>query len=185
MRVRDARIAIHDGLMALPWRPCYLTAMWILCGELQALYADWIGDDEHRLMASTMEMVRDVVISGESAQAAGQAAGLSDAWDGMFDTRLAEWSAGLLNTVAVFWSLVTEIAGISGRYSAAGEVSPAVRKRWPERTRHGLIIEDPDEETDDSSPLAQALMLFGRIVSQVADYEGTEWDPVGIRAQIL
>jgi hypothetical protein len=46
MRVKDAKYSIYFGLKRLPWPPAYLAAMWILCGELRSLYADWIGAEE-------------------------------------------------------------------------------------------------------------------------------------------
>jgi hypothetical protein len=39
--VGDAEHSAYQGLQSLPWR-VYLVAMWILCGELQTLYAPWI-----------------------------------------------------------------------------------------------------------------------------------------------
>ena len=63
--VGDAEDSVHQGLQSLPWR-VYLVAMWILCGELQTLYAPWIHEADRPLMASTMDLIRDVVIAGES-----------------------------------------------------------------------------------------------------------------------
>src|SRR6266699_61908 len=63
--VGDAEDSVYQGLQSLPWR-VYLVAMWILCGELQTLYAPWIHEADRPLMASTMDLIRDVVIVGES-----------------------------------------------------------------------------------------------------------------------
>ena len=42
-----------------------------------------------------------------------------------------------------------------------------------------------DEETDDSSPMAQTLALFGRVVCAVSSNQSAGWDPEEIRARIL
>jgi hypothetical protein len=45
MGVNDTENSIYEGLRGLAWRP-YLAAMWILCGQLQTLYADEFSDAE-------------------------------------------------------------------------------------------------------------------------------------------
>jgi hypothetical protein len=185
MRVYDASDAIYSGLAALPWRPSYLAAMWILCEELQSLYAAWISDDEVPLMASTMDLVREVVIAGESPQAARRASELAAAWEPVIEAREAETPAGLLNVLATFEALAQEIAGLSGRYDAANWAANAAEQRWQNWGDPGSIYLDPDQQVDDSSPMAQTLVLFARVVSEVAALPGPEWDPVRIRARIF
>jgi hypothetical protein len=63
VRVFDVKNSVYEGLHAMDWRR-YLCAMWILCGELRALNEGWLEDGERSLMASTLEVVRDVVIVG-------------------------------------------------------------------------------------------------------------------------
>jgi hypothetical protein len=186
MRVKDVKHSIYSGLKALPWRPAYLAAMWILCGELQSLYADWIAADEIPLMASTMDLTREVVIVGESPQAAKRAAGLADAWEPVLALREdSDASGGLLNTLGAFAGLAEEMAGTCGHYSAANWAANAAEDRWQDWDQRGPIVVDWDEEADDSSPVAQTLALFCRVVSEVTAMHGPEWDPLRIRAQIL
>lgn len=186
MRVDEAGRSIRLGLVALSWRPSYLAAMWILCGELQSLYAAWIEDDEVLLMASTMDLVREVVIAGESPQAAGRAWELSAAWEPVMDAREPEAPGGLLNVLEIFRSLALEIAEPSGgRYDSANWVLNAVEDRWREWDDQGPVYLDPDEQADDASPMAQTLARFGRVISGVAAWPGPDWDPVRIRAHIL
>lgn len=186
MRVKDAKYSIYSGLKALPWRPAYLGAMWILCGELQSLYAGWIAADEVPLMASTMDLTREVVVAGESPQATKRAADLADAWEPVLAVREdSDASGGLLNTLGAFAGLAEEIAGICGHYSAANWATNAAEDRWQDWDQPGPIVVNWDEEADDSSPMAQTLALFGRIVSEVTAIQRPEWDPVRIRAQIF
>ena len=185
MRVYDAADSIFSGLAALPWRPSYLAAMWILCGELQSLYAAWIGDDEVPLMVSTMDLVREVVIAGESPQAAARACELAANWEPAIEARENETPVGPLNVLAAFEALAQEIADPSGRYDAANWAANAAEQRWRDWDDPESIYLDPDEQADDSSPVAQTLALFGRVVSEVAALQGPEWDPVPIRALIF
>jgi len=188
MRVDGAARSIHSGLVALPWRPSYLAAMWILCGELRSLYAAWIEDDEVLLMASTMDVVREVVIAGESPQTAVRAWELAAVWDPVIDEREPGAPEGLLllNVLGIFQSLALEIAEPGGgRYDSANWVPNAVEDRWRDLDDQGPVYLDPDEPVDDSSPLAQTLARFGRVISGVAAWQGPDWDPMRIRAQVL
>jgi hypothetical protein len=120
MRVRDATYSIYFGLKRLPWHPAYLAAMWILGGELRALYADWIGAEEVPLLETTMDLVREVVIAGESWSAVDRAEELADAWGPVLARCEASFaSGGLLNALGTFEALAQEIARLSGHYYAA------------------------------------------------------------------
>src|SRR6266404_6134451 len=130
VRVYDAADSIYSGLVALPWCPSYLAAMWILCGELQSLYAAWIEDDEVPLMASTMDLVREVVIAGESPQAAARACELAAAWEPAIEARENEAPGGPLNVLATFEALAQEIADPTGRYDSANWAANAAEQRW-------------------------------------------------------
>lgn len=185
MRVYDAADSIYSGLAVLPWQPSYLAAMWILCGELQSLYAAWIEDDEAALMTSTMDLVREVVIAGESPRVAGRAAELATAWERVTDARQDEAPGSLPNVLVTFKALAQEIAGRCGRHDAASWVTNAAENRWRDWDDPGPRLLDPDEQVDDSSPMAQTLAWFCHVVSEVAARRGEDWDPVPIRAQIL
>ena len=180
MRISDGKNSLYDGLVALPWRPSYLAAMWILGGELQSLYEPWISD-EVPLMASTLDLVREVAITGESPQAAARAWELADSWDPVIDAQNDEAPAGLGNVFSVFQSLALEIAEPGVHYDAANWVGNAAENRWRDRNDPGPL----DGQADDSSPMAQTFILFLRIVSAVAAHKGPETDPVRIREQIL
>jgi hypothetical protein len=185
MRVYDAADSVYSGLVALPWCPSYLAAMWILCAELQSLYAAWISDDEVPLMASTMDLVREVVIAGESPRSAVRAWELAAAWEPVIEARENEEPCGPLNVLATFEALAQEIADPAGRYDSANWAANAAEQRWRDWDDPGSVYLDPDEQADDSSPTAQTLVLFGRVVSAVTALQGPEWDPVPIRARIF
>jgi hypothetical protein len=84
-----AKDSLYRGLRSLPRRP-YLAAMWILCGELQVLYAPWTNDEVTSLMASTMDLVREAAISGESAEVAQRGLELARAWAPVIEAKDAE-----------------------------------------------------------------------------------------------
>src|SRR5215471_11249818 len=105
MRVNDAENSIYEGLRGLAWRP-YLAAMWILCGELQTLYADEFSDAERPLIPPTMDVVREVAAAGESAELTRRAAELTQAWGDMRAEQEHEASSGLMNVWATFAGLV-------------------------------------------------------------------------------
>ncbi len=84
--VGDAEDSVYQGLQSLPWR-VYLVAMWILCGELQTLYAPWIHEADRPLMASTMDLIRDVVIVGESDGTARRGREVARGWGRVIRTR--------------------------------------------------------------------------------------------------
>src|ERR1700722_6872734 len=193
MRVKDAEHSIHSGLRGLAWRP-YLAAMWILCGELQSLYAEELGDAERPLMASTMDLVRDVAIAGETTALADRAAELADAWNRLRDIREEEdrlsalagdTSPRLIGVWLTFEALTQEIAGLSGRYDGAEWVAEATTDRWriedPGQT--GPIWMNPDETADDASPVARTLTTFERVIAGVAAARDYDWDPIELRAQ--
>ncbi len=186
MRVNDAENSIYEGLRGLAWRP-YLAAMWILCGELQTLYADEFSDAERSLIAPTMDVVREVAAAGESAELTRQAAELAEAWGDVRDEREHEASSGLMNVWGTFEGLVQEVAGISGRYGGAGWVTNAVIEPWREANHHnqGPIVLDPNAEVADASPTANTLALFQHIVAEVVRAQEGDWEPRWLRAQIL
>lgn len=191
MLVEEASDSIYLGLKALPWPGPYLTAMWIVCGELRPLYADWIHVDEIPLMDSTMDLVRDVAMTGEPASAGKRAAELVSAWRRVQTVREAEpeLPAGMLNVMAAFKGVAREIAGLGGRYEGANWATNAATNRWEtwddDDDDDGPIFEDPDREADDDSPMAQTLARFQRIVTQVSLVAGQGQDPADIRARIL
>jgi len=156
--------------------------MWILGGELQSLYEPWISD-EVPLMASTLDLVREVAIAGESPQAAARALELEESWDPAIGTPNDEAPAGLVNAFSVFQGLALERADQAGRYDyySANWVGNAAENRWRDLDDPGPL----DGQADDSSPMAQTFTLFRRIVSEVAAHKGPETDPVRIREQIL
>jgi hypothetical protein len=187
MRVKDVKHSAYFRLKALPWHTSYLAAMWILCGELQTLYADSIDADEIPLMTSTMDLVREVITLGESLQAGPRAAELTETWGEVIAARDDQEGSdpGLLNALATFEALAQEIVGLSGKHDAANWAMNAAEGRWRDWDQPGPILVDRDEEVDDSSPMAQTLELFGRVASEVTAMQGPDWDPVRIRTQIF
>lgn len=110
MRVWDEEDLIYDGLRALDWRR-YLAAMWILCDDLRSFFADKHIDVEDRLMASTLELVREVVIDGDPARSAATSAKLAATWADIYTERQDEVLGEVLNAWATFEGLCLEIAG--------------------------------------------------------------------------
>jgi hypothetical protein len=183
MRVWDKEDLIYDGLRALNWRR-YLAAMWILCDDLRSFFADKHIDVEDRLMASTLELVREVVINGYPEQSVTKAAKLAATWADIYTERQDEVLGEVLNAWATFEGLCQEIAGKTGLYYASDWVTKAATQRWRIPTGRSRYV-DRNEEIDDDSPMAQTLTLFEHIVTKIAVWQGTEWDPVNIRSQIL
>lgn len=187
MRVKDAEKPIYEGLRGLAWRP-YLAAMWVLCGELQTLYADEFSNAEQSLIPPTMDVVRGVAAAGESAELARQAAELAEAWVELDNEREDEASSGLTNVWSTFEGLLQEIAGITPRYDGAQWVTNTIIEPWREANHHGQgpILLDPNAEIADDSPTASTLALFQHVVAEVARTapEG-DWEPQRLRAQIL
>ena len=186
MRVNDAENAIYEGLLRLDWRP-YLAAMWILCGELQTLYAAEFSDAERSLLSPTMDVVREVAAAGESAQLTRQATELAEAWRDVRNEREPEASSGLMNVWATFEGLVQEIADITPRYDGAEWVTNAVTAPWWEADHHNHvpIWLDPNAEVADDSPTASTLALFQHIVVEVARAKEGDREPRRLRAQIF
>jgi hypothetical protein len=184
----DAKDSIYAGLRSLPRQP-YLVAMWILGGELQALYARWADDEVTSLMASTMDLVREAAISGESNEVAWKGLELANAWRPVIEAKDSEPGVpgALLNAWATFEGLAQEIGGLSGRYDGANWATLAATDRWRDWDGPGPIIMSRvnAEEVDASSPMGQTLAWFRRIVRGVAWYAGPECDPARIRAAIL
>jgi hypothetical protein len=61
MRVEEVEDSVYYGLKAMERRP-YLTAMWILGGELRAIYADELTSTEVSLVASTLDLAREAAV---------------------------------------------------------------------------------------------------------------------------
>ena len=189
MRVEDTADSIYEGLRALGWRR-YLCAMWIVCRELQAVYEAQVSDTERSLMAATLDAVREAVMGGENtAGIAERAADLRGLWQVMASERQDEVMPGRWNTWAVFRDLAGELAGTDPRYEATERIDLAATDHWRE-PRSGPIYDDPDEEVDDSSPMARTL---SRLVRAVAGVTGMAelgmreagWDPVSVRVRLF
>ena len=186
----DAEWSIYQGLRSLPRRP-YLVAMWILGGELRTLYAPWTrGEKVLTLMASTMDLVREAAISGESPELARRALDLGRAWKPVLraaDRVDSGTSGGLLNAWGTFALLAQEIGGLARRYAAASWVADAATERWRDLSEPGpiLVSVEMEEEVVESSPMGQTLARFERILSGVSGQVSPEWDPARIRAAIL
>lgn len=188
-RVDDAAGAVYEGLRALEVRR-YLCAMWIVCGELRAVYEDRLSARESVLMASTLQVVRDVVIRGEAtADAARDAAGLSRQWGVMTSEREAGVMPGQWNAWMVFRDLASEITLSVPRYESAERVDLAATDRWREHLP-GSLADDPDEEVDDSSPMARTLAFLTRAIAGVAGLSEARlreagWDPALVQEEIF
>src|SRR5215469_9184895 len=186
MRLRDAEQSIYAGLRGLAWRP-YLAAMWILCGELQTLYAAEFSDAERSLVPRTKDVVSEVAATGESAELTSQAAKLAQAWGDLRNEREREASSGLMNVWATFEGLVQEIAYITPRYDGAEWVTNAVTAPWWEANHHNHvpIWLDPNAEVADDSPTAGTLALFQHIVVEVSGAKDGDRELRRLRAQIF
>jgi hypothetical protein len=141
-------------------------------------------------MASTMDLVREAAIAGESAEIARRGLDLGRAWRPVLRAahRLDSGiSGGLLNAWMTFEGLAQEIGGLSQRHSGAEWVARAATERWRDLSEPGPIsvsVEDA-EEVIESSPMGQTLARFERILSGVSGHVSPEWDPARIRAAIL
>jgi hypothetical protein len=185
--VYEVEESVYEGLRAMGWRR-YLCAMWILCSELRTLYEGWLEDAERMLMASTLAMVRDVVIVGQvTTKTSRDAAALSRRWQAWRSERpsgLPRVNPGQWNALAVFADLTAEVAGTCPRYQATEWLDSAATERWREFHGRARFL-DPDEEIDDATPLAQTLSLFQRVVAGIGHMPESEQDPVKMQAQLL
>jgi hypothetical protein len=184
VRVFDAQNAICDGLIALSWRR-YMCAIWILGVELRRLYADEMSDGETSLAVATLNVVRDVGASGNSARRRLQAADLAAQWGQVITEGEQRASGGLLNAWMTFEGAAGEMAGEFSHFYAADWVVGAAVRRWREPNSRGLRRVDRDEEIADDSPMAQTLARFELIVSGVANASESELDPATLQARIL
>jgi hypothetical protein len=185
--VGKARYWIYVSLMAKP-RRVYLVAMWIVCGELRELYAPWIVADGEALMSSTMDLVRDVVIDGETGQTARRGVDLAEAWEAFTAAHEDEAPCGgLLNAWGTFAGLAEEIGGLAGAGAGAQWFLSAAEERWRDWNRPGpiLVSREHAEELTESSPMGQTFDVLYRVVARVSGLAGPEWDPVRIRAGIF
>lgn len=184
MRVWDAETAIYRDLQALPWLR-YLSAMWMLCVELQDLYADQLAASERSLAAATLDVIRDVVTSGNSALYEGRAAELAARWGQVINDGERRASGGLLRAWTTFEGAASEIAGESTRFYAADWVVGAAVRRWRDEGLRSRRRLDPHEEVADDSQMAQTLEAFQRLVGGVARASDPAADPAALRTQIL
>jgi len=188
MRVEEVEDSVYYGLHALE-RRSYLAAMWILAGELRVMLADELTSAEVSLMASTLDLVRESVASGETATLADRAGGLYDAWYELQDALAEDESVGPGRTYtwATFRGLAVEAAGPVERGDAAVEyVTQAVVEWWREDPDQAgpVWINNPDETADDASPLARTLRLFEKVVIGVSDEQGDIGDLVQLRERL-
>jgi hypothetical protein len=164
MRVGDAEESIYQGLRALPWLR-YLRAMLDLCELLQAQYLDRLTTVEISLMSTTLRMVRSVVESGDPASDAATGSELQAQWAVLVDDEDSGVLPGQWNTRCTFQALASEVAGTVSRYSGAERLLLAATERWREPYPGRARRIDPDEAVPDSTPLAQVLAAFERIVN--------------------
>lgn len=185
MRVWDAEGSIYDGLRALP-RQRYLCAMWILGDELRSLYVDRASDSEQSLMSRTLDAVRKAATMSEVAtETADMAAELTGRWQRLIRERENEVLPGQWNAWVTFESLAAELAGATDQYQATERLTKAATERWREPYPGKARRIDPDEEVDDTSPMARILARFGRVVSGISQMPERPWDPVAVREEIL
>jgi hypothetical protein len=166
--------------------------MWILSSELQSMYADelnslypdWLRDDELWLASSTMDTVREVANGNDTQQVVDKATKLAHKWRQLVDRARddVKVSFGLVGAWRTFESLAQEIGGLAVHYDAAEWVGGAGMERWRARPPRITTFE---EEVDDASPMARTLALFERIVTQVAEAQDADLDPVHLRGHIL
>jgi len=185
MRVWDTENLIYDGLRALPWLR-YLSAMWILCGEIRSLFEDRLTSSEQVLISSTMDVVREVVTTGEVRAATGLAAAeLVTEWQQLISERQNEVLPGQWNAWITFELLTAELAGTADRYEATERLTLAATERWREPYPGKARMIDKNEEIDDSSPMARTLATFGRVVTHINQAGQLPRDPATVRAQVI
>jgi hypothetical protein len=185
VRVGDAENSIYRGLYALDWFS-YLRAMWVISGELEALYEDRMGDTERSLTASTLDVV-SAAAAGENvtAEIVQRAQVLADAWEKITTERENEVRAGQWNMWMVLGILMAELAGTCEKHFAAGRVNLAATERFREDMyRAGPRYFSTDEEIDDASPMARMLKRIQCIVTGVANMPEAMPDPAAVRARL-
>jgi hypothetical protein len=187
INVGDVADAVYSGLRDLTGRR-YLTAMWILGSALRELYATEVSDDKTALMTATLDVVREVVMTGDASEFTGQAADLERAWDRICDELDDDPSAttGQSYTWGTFMSLTQEIAGtISSGDEAFEFLTGAVTERRDSEEQAPTWINNPDELVADTSTIGRTLTFFLQVVAEVARLPEDGEDPRRIRDRIL
>lgn len=188
IRVNDLTDSVYDGLRALSSRR-YLCAMWIVCETLREMYGDVMSALETSLLESTMTIVRGVVMAGVAEpHAAESAARVRGQWADIAASRKSEVTPGHWNAWIVFRDLADEIAGTGLRFEAAERIHIAATDRY-RQAGVGPIYIDPDEEVEESSPMARVLGYLDHAVSGISVLservlQEVGWDPVRV-AEVL
>jgi hypothetical protein len=161
--------------------------MWIICRELRTLYGDRLSDSESVLMAQTLDLARDIAISGEITEdRRHEARELQSRWEAFMADHEGSVKAGQWNTWVVFGELCGEFAGIFEQYTSCEMLYIAATDRWREKARpdgRSIWMNKPDEEIADDSPMAQMLSRLNSVVAGVA--RTSERDPAQARREIL
>lgn len=194
MRVQDAEDAIYDGLRALEWFR-YLSAMWIISGEIWELYAERLTGPERSLLADSLAAIRAAALEREVTEGMASAAStLASAWEAMIPAQTAPpehmgtLAPGHWNARVVLADLMGEIAGTCDRYAGAERVDNAATMRFDEESRSGNhpVRRRPGGEIDDASPKAQMLSRIEAVVTGMARLpDDDDRDPLQLRARLL
>lgn len=187
INVSDAADAVYAGLRDLT-RQRYFTAMWILGAQLRDLYAPEVGTARTALMTATLDVVRGVVLAGDTTEFSDRAAELDSEWDRVCDALEDDPSAtaGQSYACGTFMGLAQEIAGtISPGDEACEFLTGAIIERRETRDDTPTWINDPDEQVNDDDAIGVTLALFQRIVAEVARLPENREDPSRVRDRLL
>jgi hypothetical protein len=154
--------------------------MWIICGELQALYRERPLGQVLLLESGTLDLVRQVALTPHAPPEAVASAGeLHRRWEDLMPA-LNKVGVGEAHMWQVFADLCGEIAGVFRQHMASEWVTTAATQIWLEQSQppdQPMLINDPDEEAADGSPLEQVLIRLQEIVDEAkaAANIGPEW----------
>jgi hypothetical protein len=154
--------------------------MWIICGELQALYRERSLGWVRPLESGTLNLVRQVALTPQvPLEAVASAGELHRRWEDLMPA-LDGVGVGESHMWQVFADLCGEIAGVFRQHMASEWVMTAATQIWREQSHppdQPMLINDPDEEAADGGPLDQLLMRLQEIVDEVKTAAGIdpEW----------
>jgi hypothetical protein len=144
--------------------------MWMICGELQALYRERPLGQVRLLESSTLDLVRQVALTPHVWPDVVVSAGeLHRRWEDVMPA-LDRVGVGESHMWQVFADLCGEIAGVFRQHMASEWVTTAATQIWVEQSQppdQPMLINNLDEEAADGGPLEQGLTRLQEIVDEV------------------
>lgn len=185
LRIYDAERAIYRGLGDLEWRS-YLRAMWVICSDLQDVYADTLRLFDLSRDQKTLEVVRRVAIDGAiDPEIMESSSVLYGGWESVIDDREGSGhvGAGEIHLWLSLADLSGEISGRRKKYKGREWINTAITQFWEDggTPNAPVWINNPEEEIGGETPLGQ---IMDRVLRLIGAAEiSNEVDPALMRRQ--